>query len=70
MTEENRPMYVGYGTCRCGRVEVSLYRLPSVPFKEALACAQCVVKAGHAVPRSRTADDIELVDGKLTWRKS
>jgi hypothetical protein len=70
MSEEppRRPAYVGYGTCRCGDIEVNLYRLPDTT-ADALVCASCLEKAGFEVPKSRTADDIETIDGKLAWRK-
>jgi len=70
MSEENRPFYVGHGKCDCGRLDVHLYRMPNAKFTDPLACSKCLEKAGFAVPRSRTADDIEVVDGEMRWRKS
>lgn len=70
MTDERRPLYVGQGTCTCGRVDVLLYRLPDASFMHPLACSACLEKAGFKTPRSRTADDIDVVDGKLEWKKS
>lgn len=62
-------MYVGFGSCNCQRVEVRLYIVPGTPFARALCCDLCLKKHGYDVPKPRTADDIEMVDGKLAWRK-
>ena len=70
MSEENRPTYVGHGLCKCGRMDVHLYRLPNATFAQPLACSKCLENAGLKVPRSRTADDIEIVDGELRWKKA
>lgn len=67
---DDRPIYVGVGSCKCGRVEVKLFRLPNATILDPLACTQCLGKAGYEAPRSRTADDIEDVGGKLSWRKT
>ncbi len=64
-----RPIYVGVGTCDCRRVEVRLYQVPSGKPRPALMCTRCLEAAGLEVPRSRTAEDIETVDGKMRWRE-
>jgi hypothetical protein len=63
-------MYVGVGSCSCQRVDARLYVVPGTPHARALCCEDCLKKHGYEVPKPRTADDLDTVDGKLTWRKS
>jgi hypothetical protein len=53
-----RPIYVGMGSCRCGRTEVRLYEIPSDDRLPVLACARCLEAQGIAVPRPLTAADV------------
>lgn len=69
MTDEARPIYVGCGTCNCQRVDVHLYHVPNTSFARSLLCKLCLEKNGFSVPRSRTAADIVMVDGKPEWKK-
>lgn len=64
----DRPVYVGYGTCDCTRTDVHLYHVPNTPFAKALLCKMCLEKHGFQIPKSRTADDLAVVDGKLEWK--
>ncbi len=63
-----RPIYVGVGECECGRVDTRLYHVPGTVLKERAVCERCLQVRGYEVPVPRTADDIEMVDGKPTWK--
>lgn len=63
-----RPIYVGVGECRCGRVDTRLYFVPGAISISESACASCLVTHGYSEPEPRTADDLLSVDGKLTWK--
>jgi len=65
-----RPIYVGVGECRCGRLDAALYRSPGASMMDHLACARCLADQGVIVTRPRTADDLELVDGVPQWKTS
>lgn len=64
-----RPIYVGVGECRCGRIDVSLYQLPNVPLTDPLMCPLCLADHGVLVPRARTAEDLEVINGEPCWRE-
>ncbi len=64
-----RPIYVGVGSCECGRVEVRLYQVPSTKPTPHLLCDLCLEKNGFSVPKPRTADDIETVNGEMRWKR-
>lgn len=64
-----RPAYVGYGECSCGRLEVLLYRVPGATEATPPRCSLCLVKAGYAEPKPRTASDLVEVNGKLEWKE-
>jgi len=53
-----RPLYVGMGACRCGRVDVRLYEIPTEERLPVLVCGKCLVARGFHVPRPYTAEDI------------
>jgi hypothetical protein len=53
-----RPIYVGMGGCRCGRLETRLYEIPSEDRFPCLVCTVCLEGMGVAVPRPLTAEDV------------
>lgn len=63
-----RPLYVGVGECRCGRIDVRLYFVPSTTSTPDAICTTCLLERGYSEPEPRTAEDVVSVDGKLTWR--
>lgn len=63
-----RPIYVGVGTCDCKRVDVRLYQVPGAKPTPTLMCAKCLAANSYEVPKARTAEDIETVDGELRWK--
>lgn len=63
-----RPIYVGVGECRCGRLDARLYYVPSAIVLPDAICAQCLLDRGYAEPAPRTADDVLSVDDKLEWK--
>lgn len=63
-----RPMYVGVGECRCGRLDARVYRLPGTTFMSPAVCSECLVAKGFEVPKPRTAEDVVVVDGKTSWK--
>lgn len=65
-----RPIYVGVGECSCGRVDARLYHVPNTPLAARSVCGRCLQARGLDVPRPRTAEDIEVVDGQPQWRES
>lgn len=65
-----RPIYLGVGECRCGNLDARLYHVPGSTFDRRAVCGRCLEVQGFAVPVSRTAADLEVVDGKLAWRAS
>lgn len=65
-----RPIYVGIGECGCGRVDQRLYHVPGTILKERAICGQCLEGRGYDVPLPRTAEDIEIVDGRPEWRET
>jgi hypothetical protein len=63
-----RPLYVGVGECRCGRLDTRLYYVPPlIPITESM-CSTCLLGRGYQAPEPRTADDILSVDDKLSWK--
>jgi hypothetical protein len=66
MTE--RPVYVGVGECDCKRIDTKLYHVPGTEFARRPVCAVCLVDHGFEVPTPRTADDLEEIDGRPTWK--
>jgi hypothetical protein len=64
-----RPVYVGVGTCTCKRTDVRLFQVPGARGALTLMCNQCLTKNGFDVPTPRTADDIEVVDGEMRWKR-
>lgn len=65
-----RPIYVGVGECSCGRLDTRLYHVPNTPLASRSVCCKCLRARGFEVPKVRTADDIEVVDGKTQWRET
>jgi len=64
----SRPIYVGVGECRCGKLDVRLYYVPiAIPMPEAV-CSSCLLARGYNEPEPRTADDILSVDDRLSWK--
>jgi hypothetical protein len=64
-----RPIYVGVGECRCGKLDARLYYVPgTIPMPEAV-CADCLLVRGFTAPEPRTAEDILSVDDKLLWKQ-
>lgn len=63
-----RPIYVGVGSCSCARVDVRLYQVPGAKTTPTLMCSKCLEANGHEVPKARTAEDIEMVNGELRWK--
>ena len=63
-----RPIYVGVGECDCGNVDAQLYHAPGTLFSEHAMCAKCLTAKGFAVPRARTASDLEILDGMPRWK--
>lgn len=66
-----RPMYVGVGSCDCKRMDVRLYQVPQSGTRTLphLMCGKCLESHNIEVPRPRTADDLEMVDGVLKWKQ-
>lgn len=64
-----RPIYVGVGTCSCERTDVRLYQVPGPEHLRKLFCSKCLTKVGLEEPKPRTADDIEVVDGEMRWKR-
>lgn len=64
-----RPVYVGCGTCDCQRPDVRLYSAPGTAFARRLLCTLCLEQRGVAVPAPRTAEDLEMIDGRLVWKR-
>lgn len=65
-----RPIYVGVGECACGRVDSRLHYVPGAVMLERAICERCLEARGHEVPAPRTAEDVDVVDGKPQWRDS
>lgn len=63
-----RPVYVGVGYCSCKRIDVRLYQVPGHRYACRLQCDRCLKQSGFDVPKVRTADDIEVVDGNMRWK--
>ena len=63
-----RPVYVGAGECDCGRVDVQLYHVPGTDFAHRPVCDVCLLARGIPVPEPRTADDLEMIDGRPSWK--
>lgn len=53
----DRPIYVGMGHCKCGRLEVRLYRVPKQTQFECV-CSKCLEGRGMEVPKPLTAEDV------------
>lgn len=68
MTEAPRPVYVGFGQCDSGHLEVRLYRVQGEGFKFEILCTRCFRDRGLEAPKPRTAEDIEVVDGVPRWK--
>lgn len=68
--EPPRPIYVGVGTCDCQRTDVRMYHVPGTSIASRSVCGKCLQARGFEVPKPRTAEDIEVVDGKPVWRES
>lgn len=66
----SRPVYVGVGECKCGRLDEKLFHVPNTTLLTHPMCGQCLLERGFEVPEPRTADDILDVDGKLLWKSS
>lgn len=64
----SRPVYVGVGECKCGRLDEKLYHTPNTVLLTYPMCGQCLLVRGFEVPEPRTADDILDTDGKLQWK--
>lgn len=64
-----RPTYVGVGTCNCKRVDVQLFQVPGPNVLPTLMCNKCLEANGYEVPKPRTADDIEIVNGEMRWKR-
>ncbi len=64
-----RPIYVGVGECSCGRLDTRLYHVPNTPLAARSVCCKCLREKGFEVPKVRTAEDVEIVDGKTQWRE-
>lgn len=63
-----RPLYVGVGECRCGRLDTRLYYVPPlIPVTESM-CSTCLLGRGYTEPEPRTAADLVSVDDKLEWK--
>ena len=63
-----RPVYVGVGECDCKRVDVQLYHVPGTDLAHRPVCEVCLAARGYEVPVPRTADDLEEIDGRPTWK--
>lgn len=63
-----RPIYIGVGECECGRVDVKLFHVPNTVLEAKTVCSSCVTQRGYPTSPPRTADDIEIVDGKPAWK--
>jgi hypothetical protein len=63
-----RPIYVGTGECRCGRVDTRLFALPGIVNMLDAVCSTCLREQGYDEPEPRTAEDLTTVDGKLRWK--
>jgi hypothetical protein len=63
-----RPIYLGVGDCECGQVDAKLYHVPGTELATRSVCCRCLETRGYQVPTLRTADDIDVVDGKPAWR--
>jgi hypothetical protein len=63
-----RPVYVGIGECDCKRVDVLLYHVPGTALALRPVCAFCLTDKGYTIPEPRTADDLEEIDGRPTWK--
>jgi hypothetical protein len=66
----SRPLYVGVGECRCKRIDVRLYFVPSTGGPPDAICASCLLERGYSEPEPRTAEDVLSVDGKLAWKSA
>jgi hypothetical protein len=69
MADVPRPVYVALGTCDNKCMDKRLYKVPGTPHAYSLLCVSCLKELGYVVPKTRTADDIEVVDGELYWKK-
>jgi hypothetical protein len=63
-----RPVYVGIGECDCKRIDAQLYQVPRTLLAHRPVCAVCLVAQGFDVPAPRTADDIQEIDGRPSWK--
>jgi hypothetical protein len=63
-----RPIYLGVGECECGKLDARLYHVPGTELAARSVCSRCLEARGYAAPLPRTAEDIEMVDGKPEWR--
>lgn len=63
-----RPVYVGVGECDCKRVDVRLFHVPGTNLAHRPLCVVCLAARGFTVPVPRTAEDIEEIDGRPSWR--
>lgn len=63
-----RPAYVGVGECDCARIDVLLYHVPGTELAQRPLCETCLHAKGFTVPEPRTAEDIEMIDGRPTWK--
>jgi hypothetical protein len=63
-----RPVYVGIGECDCKRIDAKLYHVPGTELARRPVCAVCLIDRGFEVPAPRTADDLDEIDGRPTWK--
>jgi hypothetical protein len=63
-----RPVYVGVGECDCKRVDAKLYHVLGTDLAHRPVCEMCLAVRGYEVPVPRTADDLEEIDGRPTWK--
>lgn len=63
-----RPLYVGIGECRCGRIDTRLYFIPTGRMLPEAVCVPCLEARGFQEPEPRTEQDLITVDGKLEWK--
>jgi hypothetical protein len=69
VADKPRPQYVGFGRCDGGHIDVKLYKIPGTKYEYALLCKHCLAERGYEEPRARTAEDIEVIDGGLAWKR-
>lgn len=65
-----RPIYLGVGECECGKLDTKLYHVPNTMLASRSVCCACLAARGFETPLPRTAEDIDMVDGKPIWRES